>query len=238
MLQGESSKRLAPPRNTKDRKHLQLIQTTDVTQRPSTWHSRTGSPGVKTQDTNQHSCCARLQHSNHPLPIRNWVITTSSQSTQPTAKYRRTEPHNTTDTTRLSGDKVGFSVSLFSNYFVCLYCVVEYQGTNAQGNESASRQIFNEPVRCHTEKSPNAWHLRGTQKTGNTYNQPNSFVTTTQSTVNRLCGVSVDRTDQAASCGWHVRCVGVRGDAWSVMLSPCNTDQAPSTIEKGSPGDA
>ena len=21
----------------------------------------------------------------------------------------------------------------------------------------------------------------------------------------------------------HVRCVGVRGDAWSVMLSPCNT---------------
>ena len=141
MLQGESSKRLAPPRNTKDRKHLQLTQTTDVTQRPSTWHSRTGSPGVKTQDTNQHSCCARLQHSNHPLPIRNWVITTSSQSTQPTAKYRRAEPHNTTDTTRLSGDKVGFSVSLFSNYFVCPYCVVESQGTNAQGNESASRQI-------------------------------------------------------------------------------------------------
>ena len=26
-----------------------------------------------------------------------------------------------------------------------------------------------------------------------------------------------------ASCGWNVRCVGVRGDAWSVMLSPCNT---------------
>ena len=26
-----------------------------------------------------------------------------------------------------------------------------------------------------------------------------------------------------ASCGWHVRCVGVRGDAWSVLLSPCNT---------------
>ena len=25
-----------------------------------------------------------------------------------------------------------------------------------------------------------------------------------------------------ASCGWNVRCVGVRGDAWSVMLSPCN----------------
>ena len=26
---------------------------------------------------------------------------------------------------------------------------------------------------CHTEKAPNAWHRRGTQKTGNTYNQPN-----------------------------------------------------------------
>ena len=26
-----------------------------------------------------------------------------------------------------------------------------------------------------------------------------------------------------ASCGWNVRCVGVRGDPWSVMLSPCNT---------------
>ena len=26
-----------------------------------------------------------------------------------------------------------------------------------------------------------------------------------------------------ASCGWHVRCFGVRGDAWSVLLSPCNT---------------
>ena len=28
-----------------------------------------------------------------------------------------------------------------------------------------------------------------------------------------------------ASCGWNVRCVGVRGDAWSVMLSPCNTNK-------------
>ena len=30
-----------------------------------------------------------------------------------------------------------------------------------------------------------------------------------------------------ASCGWNVRCVGVRGDAWSVMLSPCNTPSLP-----------
>ena len=28
-----------------------------------------------------------------------------------------------------------------------------------------------------------------------------------------------------ASCGRNVRCVGVRGDAWSVLLSPCNTTQ-------------
>ena len=27
-------------------------------------------------------------------------------------------------------------------------------------------------VVCYTEKAPNAWHRRGTQKTGNTYNQP------------------------------------------------------------------
>ena len=33
-----------------------------------------------------------------------------------------------------------------------------------------------------------------------------------------------------ASCGWNVRCVGVRGDAWSVMLSPCNTLTKYSTI--------
>ena len=26
---------------------------------------------------------------------------------------------------------------------------------------------------CYKEKAPNAWHRRGTQKTGNTYSQPN-----------------------------------------------------------------
>ena len=26
---------------------------------------------------------------------------------------------------------------------------------------------------CYTEKAPNAWHRQGTQKTGNSYNQPN-----------------------------------------------------------------
>ena len=32
---------------------------------------------------------------------------------------------------------------------------------------------------CYTEKAPNAWHRRGTQKTGNTYNQPNRASTDT-----------------------------------------------------------
>ena len=31
---------------------------------------------------------------------------------------------------------------------------------------------------------------------------------------------------QAIACGWNVRCVGVWGDAWSVMLSPCNTSHS------------
>ena len=32
-----------------------------------------------------------------------------------------------------------------------------------------------------------------------------------------------------ASCGWNVRCVGVRGGAWPVFLSPCNTDSHATT---------
>ena len=26
-----------------------------------------------------------------------------------------------------------------------------------------------------------------------------------------------------ASCGWHMRCIVVQGDAWPLLLSPCNT---------------
>ena len=78
----------------------------DTTHRPSTKHYRKGSPGVKTHKTGQHSSRARLQDSNHPpsSPSPNRVITRSSQPTQPAAKRRRTQPHDTTDTTRLSGD--------------------------------------------------------------------------------------------------------------------------------------
>ena len=48
--------------------------------RASTRHYRKGSPGIKAPNTNQHSSCARLQHSNHPpsLPTRNRVITRSA----------------------------------------------------------------------------------------------------------------------------------------------------------------
>ena len=38
-----------------------------------------------------------------------------------------------------------------------------------------------------------------------------------------------------ASCGWHMRCIVVRGDAWPLLLSPCNTGKgvvAPGTIER------
>ena len=90
LLYRESSKRLAPPRNTKDRKHPESSKrpSTDTTHRPSTRHYRNGSPGVKTHNTNHHSSRARLQHSNHPpsLPTPNWVITRSSQLTQRSAQ--------------------------------------------------------------------------------------------------------------------------------------------------------
>ena len=92
--------------NTGDTYNQPKRPSTDTTHRPSTWHYRKGSPGVKTHNTNQHSCRARLQHRNHPpsVPTRNRVITRSSQPTQPAAKHRRTEPHYTTDISRLSRD--------------------------------------------------------------------------------------------------------------------------------------
>ena len=31
------------------------------------------------------------------------------------------------------------------------------------------------------------------------------------------------RSGCTASCGWHMCCIVVRGDAWPVLLSPCNT---------------
>ena len=105
VLYGESSKRLAPPRNTKDQNTYNPHKRWP-THRPSTWHNLKGSPGVKTHNTNQHSSRARLQHSNHPpsVPSTNRVNTRSSQPTQPAVKRRRAQLRYTPDTTRPSGD--------------------------------------------------------------------------------------------------------------------------------------
>ena len=68
LLNGESCKRLAPPRSTKDRKHIQPKRpASGTTHRPSTRHHRNRSPRVKSRNTNQHRNRARLQHSN-PQP--------------------------------------------------------------------------------------------------------------------------------------------------------------------------
>ena len=37
-----------------------------------------------------------------------------------------------------------------------------------------------------------------------------------------------------ASCGWHMRCIVIRGDAWLVLHSPCNT-QGTSTVSRKRP---
>ena len=121
VLHGESSKRLATPRNTKDKKHLQSIQSAQPTnltdQAPSTTE-RTARETHKHQITQQPRT---LQHNNNPpsAPTPDRVITRSFQPTQPAAKprsntgglveqpgwlRRRAEPHNTIDPTRLSGD--------------------------------------------------------------------------------------------------------------------------------------
>ena len=60
MLHGESSKRLAPPRNTKDRTHLRSALTTVNRHNSQTKHYRMGGPGVKMHNTNQHRSRARL----------------------------------------------------------------------------------------------------------------------------------------------------------------------------------
>ena len=69
---------------------------------PSNRHPRKGSPRAQSQNTNQHSSCGRLQHSNLPPSLRtpSMVTARSSQPTQPTAKHRRAGPHYNTDTTR------------------------------------------------------------------------------------------------------------------------------------------
>ena len=122
VLHGESTKRLATPRNTKDKKHLQSNQSAQPTnltdQAPSTTE-RTARETHNHQLT-QQPCT--LQHNNNPpsAPTPDRIITRSFQPTQPAAKPRsntgglaeqadwlrgRAGPHNTLDTTHLSGEK-------------------------------------------------------------------------------------------------------------------------------------
>ena len=48
-----------------------------------------------------------------------------------------------------------------------------------------------------------------------------------QAAVNRGCCTwphHMTRTiGTIGSCGWHMRCIVIRGDAWLVLLSPCST---------------
>ena len=50
VLHGESSKRLAPPRNTKDRKHLQAAQTTVNRHNSQTKHQALSKGQPRSQD--------------------------------------------------------------------------------------------------------------------------------------------------------------------------------------------
>ena len=89
LLHGESSKRLAPPRNTENRKHLQSTQSTVNRHTSQTKHQALskGQPGRRITPT-QQPCT--LQHSNNQpsSPAPNRVITRSSQPTQPAVKPR------------------------------------------------------------------------------------------------------------------------------------------------------
>ena len=104
VLHGESPKRSAPPRNTKDRKHPQSTQTIFNRHNSQTKHQAPSKEQPKCQNA-QHQPAqqrARLQHSNLQPSLRtpSRVIARSSQPTQPNAKHRRAEPHYSTDTTR------------------------------------------------------------------------------------------------------------------------------------------
>ena len=94
VLHGESSKRLALPRNTKDGKHLQSTQSAQSThltdQAPSTTErtARETHMHIPSHQLTQQPCT--LQHNHNPpsSPTPDRVITRSFQPTQPAAKPR------------------------------------------------------------------------------------------------------------------------------------------------------
>ena len=109
VLHGESSKRLAPPRNTKDRKNLQSTQSTRPTRLTDQAPSTIERTARETHNTNQHSSRARFSttttHHHHPHPGSSPdPLSQRSPLRCLGAIHRRAEPHYTTDTTHLSGD--------------------------------------------------------------------------------------------------------------------------------------
>ena len=72
VLQGESSKRLVTPRNTKDKKHLQSTQSAQPTNFTDQAPSTTERTARETHNTSQHSSHARISttttHHQHPHP--------------------------------------------------------------------------------------------------------------------------------------------------------------------------
>ena len=105
VLHGESSQRLAQPRNTKNREHQQSAQMTANGQNSQTKH-QAPSKG-QSYNTNQQSSRAHLQHGSPPPSLckPSRIIVRSSQPTQPNAKHRRADSHYHTDTVRISGKR-------------------------------------------------------------------------------------------------------------------------------------
>ena len=115
MSHGEGSKRLASPRNTKDRKHLQSTQSAQPTHLTDQAPSTTERTARETHNINYHSSRARFStattHHHHPHPTGSSPKPFSQRSPlrspgaiQAGCLSRRAEPHNTLDPTRLSGD--------------------------------------------------------------------------------------------------------------------------------------
>ena len=111
VLHGESSKRLAPPRNTKDRKHLQSTQLTVDRHNSQTKHQALskGQPGGRITPINiaavhAFSTATTRHHHPHPTGSSPDPLSQHRQLRSLGAIHRQAESHYTTDTTRLSGD--------------------------------------------------------------------------------------------------------------------------------------
>ena len=117
MLHGESSKRLATPRNTKDKITYNQPNRPNR-QTPQTKHKALpkGQPGRRTPPINTAAVHASAQQqptiSTHTRQGHHQIFSDAAKPRSNTGGLaeqagwlrRRAEPHNTTDSTRLSGD--------------------------------------------------------------------------------------------------------------------------------------